>query len=127
MVQAYSAYSAVTLKGSYSGDTGGGTTGTPVSTTVSGSVKKNQTVNHGPYTVLAGSTFSVTMTGTGNPDLYVRFGSQATTASYNCRSINSGATETCSVAVPAGQSSAYIMVRGTSAGSYNMTINYTRP
>ena len=62
MVHAYSAYSGLTLKGTYGG-TGGGTTGTPVSTTVSGSVKKGQSVNHGPYSVLAGSTFSVTMTG----------------------------------------------------------------
>ncbi len=127
MVHAYSTYSAVTLKGSYGGDTGGGGTGTPVTTTVSGSVGKNKVVNHGPYTVLAGTTFNVTMTGSGNPDLYVRFGAQATTASYNCRSINSGATESCSVTVPAGQSSAYIMVRGTTSATYNMTVSYTRP
>jgi vibriolysin len=85
--------------------------------------------NFGPYSVLAGTTFQVTMTGTRNPDLYVRFGSAPTTSLYDCRSNTTTASETCTVTVPAGQSNAYIMVRGAGSGtaSYTLTINYTRP
>jgi len=67
------------------------------------------------------------MTGSGNPDLYVRFGSAPTTHAYDCRSASSGASETCTVTVPAGQSSAYVMVRGASSGTYNLSLRYTRP
>ncbi|WP_326522507.1 M4 family metallopeptidase [Archangium lipolyticum] len=126
MLNAYSAYSGVTLKGAYSTGGGGGT-GTPVTETASGSVARRELDNFGPYSVLAGSTFKVTMTGSGNPDLYVRFGAAPTTSKYDCRPAASGASETCTVTVPEGQSSAYIMVRGASAGTYNLTINYTKP
>jgi vibriolysin len=125
MLNAYSAYSGVTLKGSYSGSGGG--TGTPVTETVSGTVAKRELDNYGPYSVVAGTSFTVTMTGSGNPDLYVRFGSAPTTSAYDCRSNASGASETCTLTVPAGQSSAYVMVRGASAGSYTLTLNYTKP
>jgi vibriolysin len=129
MLNAYSAYSGVTLKGSYSGTGGGGGTGTPVTETVSGTVSKNSNANYGPYSVVAGTTFQVTMTGTRNPDLYVRFGSAPTTSLYDCRPATSGASETCTLTVPAGQSSAYVMVRGAGSGqaSYSLTLNYTKP
>ncbi len=130
MLNAYSSYSGVTLKGTYGGGSdGGGGTGTPVTTTVNDSVGKNASDNFGPYNVLAGTTFQVTMTGTRNPDLYVRFGSAPTTSLYDCRSNTSTASETCSVTVPAGQSNAYVMVRGAGSGtaSYTLTIHYTRP
>jgi vibriolysin len=86
-------------------------------------------VQVGSYSVVAGTQFKVVMTGTKNPDLYVRFGAAPTTTAYTCRPALSGASEMCDVTVPAGQSSAYIMVRGAGSGnaSYNLTINYTRP
>ena len=61
--------------------------------------------------------------------LMVRFGSAPTTSLYDCRSNSSTASETCTLTVPAGQSNAYIMVRGAGSGtaSYTLTINYTRP
>ncbi|WP_395820326.1 M4 family metallopeptidase [Archangium minus] len=127
MLNAYSAYSGVTLKGTYGGGSGGGGTGSPVTQTASGSVARRQNVNFGPFSVLAGTTFTVTMTGTGNPDLYARFGSAPTTSKFDCRSNASGASETCSLTVPSGQSAAYVMVRGASAGTYNLTISYTQP
>jgi vibriolysin len=128
MMHAYSSYSGVTLTGTYGGGGGGGG-GTPVSTTASGTVSKNSQKNHGPYTVLAGTQFRVVMTGTKNPDLYVRFGSAPTTTAYDCRPALSGASETCTLTVPAGQSSAYIMVRGAGSGtaSYDLSIDYTQP
>ncbi|PTL76036.1 peptidase M4 [Vitiosangium sp. GDMCC 1.1324] len=127
MVNAYSAYSGVTLKGSYDG-TGGGT-GTPTTETASGTVTKNENDPFGPYSVLAGTTFTVTMTGTRNPDLYVRFGTAPTTSKYDCRSNTSGASETCTLTVPAGQSVAHVLVRGAGSGTatYNLTVSYTKP
>ncbi|XXF80541.1 M4 family metallopeptidase [Myxococcaceae bacterium GXIMD 01537] len=127
MVHAYSAYSALTLKGTYGGvivDPG-----TPTTETVSGSVAKNNNVRYGPYSVVAGTTFKVTMTGTKNPDLFVRFGSQPTVNLFDCRPATSGAAETCSLTVPAGQSAAHVMVRGIGSGTatYNLTIEYTKP
>jgi serine protease len=38
--------------------------------------------------------------GTGDADLYVKFGSQPTTTSYDCRPYKSGNSETCSFAAP---------------------------
>ena len=101
--------------------------GTSQSATASGSVLKGKDVNYNPLTVLAGTTFNVNMTGTGDPDLYVNFGSAPTTNSYSCRPYLNGPNESCSVTVPAGQSSAYIMVRGFANATYNLAINYTAP
>ncbi|MBZ4418789.1 pre-peptidase C-terminal domain-containing protein [Myxococcus sp. RHSTA-1-4] len=102
-------------------------TGTPATDTKSGSVASGANVNYGPYSVLAGTSFKVVMTGSGDPDLYVQFGSAPTTTSYACRPYLSGAAETCDITVPAGQSSAYIMVRGYTAGTYTLNISYTKP
>ena len=120
-------FSGLTLTGTYNGSGGG--TGTPTTETASGSVAKNVNVRYGPYSVVAGTTFSVVMTGTKNPDLYVRFGAAPTQKLYDCRPSTSGASETCSLTVPAGQTAAHIMVRGAGTGTatYNLTINYTHP
>ncbi|NVJ07236.1 pre-peptidase C-terminal domain-containing protein [Myxococcus sp. AM001] len=105
----------------------GGNGGTPTSETRTGSVASGASQNYGPFSVKAGTNFKVVMTGSGDPDLYVRFGAAPTTSSYNCRPYLSGASETCDIAVPAGQSTAYIMVRGYTAGTFNLAINYTKP
>ncbi|MDB4958421.1 MAG: hypothetical protein JWO36_5990 [Myxococcales bacterium] len=97
------------------------------SETKSGSVAASQSVQLSPYSVKAGSTFSVTMTGTGDPDLYVRWGSAPTTTKYNCRPYIDGPGESCSLTVPSGTSSAYVMVRGYAAGTYKLAITWTTP
>ncbi len=90
---------AAALYGAGSGGTGGtggagggtgGTTGTPSTATASGSVAKNGVVNYQPLTVLAGTVFKVAMTGTGDADLYVNFGSTPTTSTYVCRRLPDG-------------------------------------
>ncbi len=103
------------------------TGGTPTTETKSGSVAASANVNYGPFSVVAGTEFKVTMTGTGDPDLYVQFGAAPTTTSYACRPYQTGASETCTVTVPAGTTSAYVMVRGYAAGTFNLTISYTKP
>ncbi|HEX5754345.1 MAG TPA: M4 family metallopeptidase [Archangium sp.] len=120
----YSAFSGVTLKGTYGGT---GSSGTPVTLTINDSVASGAADNFGPYSVVAGTQFKVVMSGSGDPDLYVRFGAAPTTSTYNCRPYSSGAAETCDLTVPAGQSSAYVMVRGYTAATYSLNINYTRP
>ena len=68
--------------------------------------------------VPAGSTNLVIETsgGSGDADLYVRFGSAPTTSSYNCRPYRNGNNESCSFATP--QTGVYhVMVRGYSAFS----------
>ncbi|MGC4115996.1 MAG: trypsin-like serine protease [Myxococcales bacterium] len=106
--------------------TGGGTTGGAVTENVSGSVAKSASKYFGPYTVVPGSNFSVAMTGTGDADLYVRFGSKPTASSYDCRPYLDGSTESCSLTVPAGKTTAYIMVKGYTASSFNLVITYTK-
>jgi serine protease len=102
-------------------------TGTPKTATFSGSVAQGQDVFHGPLSVLAGTTFQVVMSGSGDPDLYVKFGAQPTATVYDCRPYLDGPNETCTVTVPAGQTSAYMMVRGFAAGTYALNVSYTSP
>jgi hypothetical protein len=109
------------------GGGGGGGGGTPASQTFSGSVARSQNVNFGPFSVVAGTAFSAVMTGSGDPDLYVRFGAPPTTSTWDCRPYLNGASESCNLTVPSGQSAAYVMIRGYSSGTYNLTVSYTTP
>jgi len=124
MVRGYTAATySVTL--TYTKPAAGG--GTPATQSFSGSVATSQNVYHGPFSVLAGTTFSAVMTGTGDPDLYVRFGANPTTSTYDCRPYLNGASETCTLTVPSGQTSAYVMIRGYTSATYSLTVNYTTP
>jgi len=58
----------------------------------------------------------VTSGGSGDADLYVRFGSAPTTSSYDCRPYLGGNAETCTFATPQA-GTYYVMVRGYSAFS----------
>jgi V8-like Glu-specific endopeptidase len=94
---------------------------------LNGSVAKNASQHFGPFSVVSGSTFQVVMSGSGDPDLYVRFGSKPTTSAYDCRPYKAGASETCSLVVPSGVSSAFVMVRGYSAATFDLQVSYTKP
>jgi Zn-dependent metalloprotease len=101
MVNAYSNYTGVTLVGSYTPPNSGGgalTNGVPVSNLggATGSTK-NFTL-----AVPAGASNLkfVTSGGTGDVDMYVKFGSAPTTSSYDCRPYLSGNSETCTFATP---------------------------
>ncbi len=63
--------------------------------------------------------------GTGDADLYVRFGSQPTTATYDCRPYASGNSETCDIATV--QTGTYhVMIRAYSTYSgVSLTASYT--
>jgi secreted trypsin-like serine protease len=78
---------------------------------------------HYPITVPAGAT-SLTVkqfNGTGDADLYVRYGSQPTTSTYNCRPYLSGNNETCTFTNPTA-GTWYVSVRGyTSYSGVSLT------
>ncbi|RKH03525.1 peptidase M4 [Corallococcus sp. CA053C] len=118
MLNAYSAYSGVTLKGSY-------TTGTPsgnvlqsgVAVTNLSGAASSFTTEWTTLDVPANTTVTITTTGgTGDADLYVRFGSSPTTTTYDCRPYASGNAETCTLTkTTAGKY--YVKVRGYTAYS----------
>lgn len=103
------------------------TGGTPQTGTSSGSVGRNEQIQFNPITVKPGTTFTVTMSGSGDPDLYVRFGAQPTLTLFDCRPYKNGASESCSVTVPATQGQVFMMVHGYAAGTYTLNVSYTAP
>ncbi|SNY50020.1 serine protease [Arsukibacterium tuosuense] len=100
MINAYSAYSGVSLVADYTAPAGGGATG-------GGGTQENLSATrnnwlHYTITVPAGMA-SLTVNssgGTGDADLYVRRGSQPTTTSYDCRPYKTGNNESCSFSNP---------------------------
>ncbi len=95
--------------------------------TGSGSAPVNGWHDYGPLSVVAGTNFRAVMTGTGDADLYVRWGNWPETYAYNCRPYTSSSNETCDLTVPSGQTQAFVSIRGYSTNTYNLTINYTSP
>ncbi|WP_066960016.1 S8 family peptidase [Microbulbifer sp. Q7] len=115
MVRAYSSFSGVSLVGSFDeGSSGGGATGWTESN-LSGASGNWQ---HFTLDVNSGmSSLEVLMSGgSGDGDLYVRYGSQPTTSSYNCRPYRWGNDESCSISNPQA-GTWYISIRGYSAYS----------
>jgi serine protease len=116
---------AAALYGAPGGGTGGGTTTTQ---NYSGSVASGQNIYYPAFSVKAGTVFTAAMSGgTGDADLYVRWSAQPTTSTYNCRPYKTGNAETCSLTVPSGVTTAYVMVRGYTAATYNLAVTYTKP
>lgn len=110
MVRAYSSFSSVSLVGSFDeGSSGGGATGW-TETNVTGSSGSWQ---HFTLDVNSGmSSLEVLMSGgSGDGDLYVRYGSQPTTSSYDCRPYRWGNDESCSISNPQA-GTWYISIRG---------------
>lgn len=101
--------------------------GTPMTATWNGSVTKGQSMKLEPVEAQAGTTFQVTMTGSGDPDLYVRFGAEPTSYKWNCRPYKTGPNEQCNLTVPEGKTTVYLMVRGYTAGQFVVTAEYTAP
>jgi serine protease len=114
MLRAYSSFSGVTLTGSYT-EGGGGTGGGWTESNLSGARLSWQ---HFTLDVPAGmSELDVQMSGgSGDADLYVRFGTQPTTSSYDCRPYLNGNNENCNFNNPAA-GTWYISIRGYSAYS----------
>ncbi|HVV86424.1 MAG TPA: pre-peptidase C-terminal domain-containing protein [Kofleriaceae bacterium] len=97
----------------------GGTT-----TEKTGMAAKGQWVQLGSFAVTAGGPLSVVMTGTGDADLYVKFGAQPTAASYDCRPYGNDSNETCDLTAPAGATQAFVGVigYGDAAASFKVKV-----
>ena len=122
MIHAYSTYTNVTLKGFYQvGNVVPLANGVSI-TGLSGAVNSQRFFT---LTVPAGQTslvFRMTA-GSGDADLYVRFGAQPTTTSYMCRPYLNGLDETCSFSNPAA-GDWFVMIRGFTSYS-NVTLTGT--
>ena len=94
-------------------------------------VAANARKTHGPFPVSAGTLFEATMGGasaTGDPDLYVNFGSPPSVTSprrWDCRPYLFGPAEVCSLTVPAGATQAHVLVHGYTAGTYDLQVKHT--
>jgi len=134
MIQGYSAYSATNLTGSFTAGGGGGGGGGCVNgngVLCNGVTESGLSGTSGSQTryyidVPAGaSNLKFAMKGgSGDADLYVKFGSNPTTTSYDCRPYISGNTETCSFSAPS-KGRYNVMVRGyTSYSGTALTASY---
>ncbi len=118
MVRAYSSFSGVSLTGSYTepGSGGGGGGGNTISDT-NISASTGQWVD---YTInVPAGTSRLTADiwgGSGDADLYVRFGNYPTTSSYNCRPYKVGNNENCTINNPSA-GTWYISIRAYSSFS----------
>lgn len=105
------------------GTGGGGGGGGVRNITETGAVARSAWKQYGPFNVAAGSTFSATMTGDNDADLYVRKGAAPTASSYDCRPYRDGSEESCSIVGPAV---VYVGVNGYAASSnFSLNMKYT--
>ncbi|MBS1150064.1 MAG: hypothetical protein H6Q89_1762 [Myxococcaceae bacterium] len=102
-------------------------TGNVVTQTMTGTLLKNQWSAAPAITVKPGTTFTAVMTGSGDPDLYVRVGSSPTATRFTCRPYLDGPNETCSITVPSTSSKVYVSIYGYTAASFSVQVTYTTP
>ncbi|MDC3188842.1 M4 family metallopeptidase [Pseudoalteromonas elyakovii] len=116
MVEAWNQISGVSLTGSFDSGSGGGVT--PINRTESNlSVGTNSWTRFTQELDAGYSSLDVTISGgSGDADLYVNFGSQSTTSSYDCRPYKNGNSETCTFTNPQA-GTWYIDLRGYRAAS----------
>jgi vibriolysin len=101
-LRAYSTFSGVSLSVSYDGASSPGYPG--VELTQSNLSGSSGTWRHYTLSVPSDATtlvFKITG-GSGDADMYVRYGAQPTLSSYNCRPYKTGNEETCSFTNPSG-------------------------
>lgn len=105
---------------------GGGGTGEQKQVSFSGSASHKESKYHTVQLGSGAKDIKVKMSGTGDADLYTRFGDKPTESSYDCRPYDSGSSESCSH--PSAQGATLeIMVYGWDQGSstYDITVSWT--
>jgi hypothetical protein len=103
------------------------TQGTPQSGSNNTSIAQGQQHNYEPVSVLPGTQVVAQLSGTGDADLYVRFDQAPTFFAFDCRPYLDGSNELCSLDVPAGATTAHIMIDGYSASNYQISLNWVSP
>jgi serine protease len=126
MLKGYSAFSGVSLVGSYEESTGTNPgTAQPINEVINNVSVSRRTWKRYTIDLADGyADLNVAMTGgSGDADLYVTFGAQSTTSKYDCRPYKNGNEESCSFTNPQA-GTWYIDVYGYSASS-GITLNVT--
>jgi len=108
MIRGFTAYSGVTLLGRTTA-TQALTNGVPV-TGISGASGSQQFWKLSVPAGRTNLTFRISG-GTGDADLYVRFGAQPTTSTFSCRPFLNGNSETCTFTNPSA-GDWFVMIRG---------------
>jgi serine protease len=110
-LRAYSSFSGVSLKGSYSSGGSGTVLQNTVPVTGLSATSGNWTQTYTLSVPSGASNLSIRITGSnGDADLYVRIGGEPSQGSYTCRPYLYGSNETCSWTAPA-------------AGTYYVKVN----
>jgi hypothetical protein len=93
------------------------------------SIDHNDTKSFGPFDVAAGAHIEVHMTGTGDADLYVKRGEEATDTIYDCRPYTGESSEACTPMQfnAAGPAKFYVMVKGFASAKVDVVVNWTEP
>ncbi|WP_224364820.1 M4 family metallopeptidase [Hyalangium versicolor] len=118
------AWTAVGVTGGSSGGTATALTNGVAKTSLSGS-SGSSTYYYLDVPASKAVTF-VTSGGSGDADLYVKFGAQPTTASYDCRPYITGNAETCNMAAKTTAGRYYVMLNGyTSYSGLSLKGTYT--
>jgi hypothetical protein len=92
-------------------------------------VNNDEFKTYGPFEVAAGSFFEASITGTGDIDLYVKRGEEATKDVYDCRPFTQTSSETCNKTSfnASGPARFWIGVNGTQDGTVKITTKYSTP
>jgi serine protease len=133
MVKAYSSFTGLSLTGSFTAPNGGGDGGNgggtlqPIDEVVSNVSVSRRSWKRFTVDVAAGyKDLNVAIAGgSGDADLYVTFGRQSTSTSYDCRPYKNGNNESCSFASPQA-GTYYIDLYGySSASGITLTVTGT--
>ncbi len=93
------------------------------------SVGANEWKSYGPYEVAAGSTISVKLSGSGDADLYVKRGAEATEDVYDCRPYAGSSDEACEPGDfnATGPAKFWVAVKGFGAAKFDLAVTWTEP
>ncbi len=90
-----------------------------------GSLERDGEVRFTTPELVSGS-YSFSMSGTGDADLYVRTGEPPTTETFDCRPFDLGSVETCTITLD-GPLTVHVMVRGAEATSTFVLVGGIEP
>ncbi|MBL4633465.1 MAG: hypothetical protein JKY56_06325, partial [Kofleriaceae bacterium] len=77
-------------------------------------VAKDEWKHYGPYTVGAGDSINVAMTGNNDADLHVRLGAQPDRQEFDCRPLSNNSVESCNIVASASTTEFFVSVQGFS-------------
>ena len=106
-----------------------GGAGEPVTRSDDQSLAQGEFKAYGPYEVASGGTFTAKLTGTGDADLYVKKGAEASTTVYDCRPYGGTSNEECGPGQfgATGPGLFYVGVNGYKASEITLEVSYTAP